>query len=79
MFAYDYMFGFVEDALETFAKGKDYDPEEEINRIIQRIKSDPEWLQKVEKQAKKEHISLEKNLRRNAEYIYEMDQKQKQQ
>lgn len=79
MFAYDYMFGFVEDALETFAKGKDYDPEEEINRIIQRIKSDPEWLQKVEKQAKKEHISLEENLRRNAEYIYEMDQKQKQQ
>lgn len=81
MFAYDYMFGFVEDALETFAKGEDYDgeqyAEEQIEFIIQRIKSDPEWLRNVKKQAKKEHISLEENLRRNAEYVYEMDHKQK--
>jgi len=81
MFSYDYMFGFVEDALETFAKGKDCDgeqnAEEQINFIIQRIKSDPGWLRNVKKQAKKENIPLEENLRRNAEYVYEMEYKRK--
>ena len=81
MFAYDYMFGFVEDALETFAKGDEYDEgqyaEEQINFIIERIKSDPEWLRNVEEQAKKTNISLEENLRLNAEYVYEMEHKKK--
>jgi len=81
MFSYDYMFGFVEDALETFAKGEEYDgeqyAEEQINFIIQRIKSDPEWLRNVEEQAKKANISLEENLRLNAEYVYEMEYKKK--
>jgi hypothetical protein len=81
MFAYDYMFGFVEDALETFAKGEEYNgeqyAEEQINFIIQRIKSDPEWLRNVEEQAKKANISLEENLRLNAEYVYEMEYKKK--
>lgn len=81
MFAYDYMFGFVEDALETFVKGDEHDEEqyaeEQINFIIQRIKSDPEWLQKVEEQAKQINISLEENLRLNAEYVYEMEHKKK--
>ena len=81
MFAYDYMFGFVETALRTFEEGDVYDAsqyvEEQINFIIQRIKSDPEWLHKVEEQAKKEHITLEESLRRNAQYVYEMDFKKR--
>lgn len=77
MFAYDYMFGFVETALETFREGDVFDGskhvEEQINHIILRIKSDPEWLRSVEKQAKRERITLEEALRRNAEYVYEID------
>jgi len=81
MFAYDYMFGFVETALKTFEEGDVYDRseyvEEQINHIIERIKNDPEWLGSVEKQAKREHITLEEALRKNAEYVYEMDFKKK--
>jgi len=77
MFAYDYMFGFVETALKTFAEGDVYDSskyvEEQITHIIERIKSDPGWLGIVEKQAKREHITLEEALRKNAEYVYEKD------
>ncbi len=81
MFAYDYLFGFVETALKTFEEGDVYDGsqymEEQISHIIERIKSDPEWIGSVEKQAKREHITLEEALRKNAEYVYEMDFKKK--
>ena len=81
MFAYDYLFGFVETALKTFEEGDVYDGskyvEEQINHIIERIKSDPQWLQMVEQQAQKERITLDEALRKNAEYVYEMDFKKK--
>ena len=77
MFAYDYLFGFMETALKTFEEGDVYDGtkyvEEQISFIIERIKSDPQWLNMVEKQAKKEHITLDEALRRNAEYVYETE------
>ena len=81
MFAYDYMFGFVETALKAFEEGDVYDGsqyvEEQINHIIERIKSDPKWLKMVEQQAKKEHITLDEALLKNAEYVYETDFKKK--
>lgn len=81
MFAYDYLFGFVETALKTFEEGDVYDGskyvEDQINHIIERIKSDPQWLKAVEQQAKKERITLDEALRKNAEYVYEMDFKKK--
>ncbi len=79
MFAYDYLFGFAETALKAFERGEGYSAgdnyEGKINFIIQRIKSDPKWLRQVEKQAKEKHISVEENLRLNAEYVYEMENK----
>ena len=81
MFAYDYLFGFVETALKTFEEGDVYDGskyvEEQINHIIERIKSDPQWLKMVEQQAKKEKITLDEALRNNAKYVYETDFKKK--
>lgn len=81
MFAYDYLFGFVETALNTFEEGDVYDGskyvEEQINHIIERIKSDPQWLKMVEQQAKKEKITLDEALRNNAKYVYETDFKKK--
>lgn len=81
MFSYEYLFGFVENSLKAFEAGDTYDNaeyiEEKIQFIIQRIKSDPEWLRKVEKQAAERHISIEENLRLNAEYVYEMENNKK--
>ena len=77
MFAYDYLFGFMATALRTFEEGDVYDEsnyvEEQINHIIERIKSDAEWMKLIESQAKKENIPLEEALRNNAKYVYETD------
>lgn len=47
--------------------------EEEIQRITERIKTSPEWLESVEKQAIEKGISLEQSLWDNAEYTYRMN------
>lgn len=77
MYAYDYMFGFVETALKTFEEGDIFAggqyAEDRIQRNILRIKNSPEWLQKVENEAIEKHISLDENLRNHAQYVYEMD------
>ncbi len=67
--AYDYMFGFC----ETVPKAR----EMEIQNIIQRIKSTPEWLESVKLQAEEKGISLDEMLRINAIYALEMDKKNK--
>lgn len=77
IFAYDYLFGFLETALKTFDEGDIFNDgqyvEDHINMNIKRIKNDPEWLKKVEEQAKENHVPLEQSLRGNAQYAYEMD------
>jgi len=45
----------------------------EIASIIERIKTVPEWLESVEKQAEEKGISVEQSLWDNAEYTYRMD------
>lgn len=45
----------------------------EIASIIERIKTVPEWLESVEKQADEKGISVEQSLWDNAEYTYRMD------
>ena len=46
---------------------------EEISAIIERIKTSPEWLEGVEKQATEKGISVEQSLWDNAEYTYRMN------
>ena len=65
---YDYMFGFPSYAQELFDHGPVSD-EEAIQNIIQRIYSLPEWYQAIEQQAIDRDITLEENLRNNAEYL----------
>jgi hypothetical protein len=77
MFAYDYMFGFMQTALTTFSEGDIFNGgeyvEKQISQIIERIKNDPKWLKMVKLQAEEEHISLDEALRNNAKYVYETD------
>lgn len=75
---YDYMYGFCETAQNAFVERDAESTEKQIQGIIQRIKSSPEWLESVKQQAVERGIDLEEMLRLNAIYAIEMD-KQKQQ
>ena len=66
---YDYMFGFPKFAQDLFAHGPATD-EEAIQNIIERIYSIPEWYQALEQQATEKGITIEENLRNNAEYMF---------
>lgn len=65
---YDYMFGFPDFAQEQFAHGPASD-EEAIQNIIQRIHTIPEWYQSIEQEAAEKGLTVEKNLRKHAEYL----------
>ena len=43
---------------------------QEIGRIIERIKASPEWLESVTKQAEEKGITLEQSLLDNADYTF---------
>jgi hypothetical protein len=63
-----YMFGFIPFAEEQLRNGGISD-EEAIALIINNIKSNPEWYQKVVEQAKERGITVEENLLDNADYV----------
>lgn len=52
---------------KTNSQGFNYD--EEVQKIIFNIKNDPEWLKKVEHQAKERGISVEENILKNAKWV----------
>ena len=66
---YDYMFGFPEFVQEQFAHGPATD-EEAIQNIIQHIYSTPEWYQTIEQEADEKGRTVEENLRKHAEYMF---------
>lgn len=65
----DYLCGFTHTAQELLFKKGAIDEQEEIERIIQRIKDTPEWFESVEKQAKERGITVEESLFQNAAYV----------
>ena len=64
---YNFMFGFAQTAQNLYQQGVIND-EAGIKAAIQQIKDNPEWLKAVEEQAQQRGITLEENLRRNAQY-----------
>lgn len=75
---YDYMFGFIQSAYHYYETGV-LNEEQAIQSIIKRIKANPQWLEAVEQQAQKQGITLEENLLINAKYVYETQEKEKEQ
>ena len=64
---YNFMFGFAQTAQNLYQQGV-INGEAGIKAAIQQIKDNPEWLKAVEEQAQQRGITLEENLRRNAQY-----------
>jgi len=78
MHAFDYFFGFLKTVDQALKDGPGFskvDMEEVIQDIIVRIKSTPEWYDKVKKQAKEKGISVEQCLRDNAQWVYDQEHK----
>ena len=74
-YLFDYMNGFTQSAIALYQK--DSSDEDELRSVMESIKDNPEWLRLIEQQAKERGITMEENLRINAEYILEQkEQKQ---
>lgn len=67
-FMHHNMFGFIPYAEKMLREGLSFN--EAIEQIIENIKEKPEWYASVVKQAEERGISVEDNLRSNAEYVY---------
>ena len=74
-YLYDYMNGFARTAIELYQK--DFCDEDEIRAVEESIKANTEWFQLIEQQAKERGITVEENLRINAQYV--IDSKKKKQ
>lgn len=72
-----YLFNFIPFAEELLLKHGNSDAEA-LAIIIENIKSNPEWYQQVAKQAEQRGITVEENLRNNAEYVLETNKQKKQ-
>ncbi len=64
-------FGFIERLYEAYEKKVPSKKENEIRSYIQKIKSSPEWLEKIEKKSKTFNLSVEEMIRKDAEYMYQ--------
>ena len=71
---YDFMFGFPDLVSHIFEKGQLYE-EDKIEMKIQAIRNIPEWYDAVVKQAEELGLTIEENLRRNAIYLIQIDEK----
>ncbi|MCR5657955.1 MAG: hypothetical protein K6G25_01360 [Bacteroidales bacterium] len=71
-----YLFNFIPFAEDLFIKQGNSDAES-IAIIIQNIKSNTEWYQKIAAQAESRGITVEENLRINAEYVLESSKQKK--
>lgn len=65
---YNYMYGFL-DSVYDLLHESDLDWEEQIQKMMNTIKSDSQWYDAIIKQAKERGISTEENLRNNAIYV----------
>ena len=64
---YNYMFGFTSTAQELLEKGY-FNEEEAMEIVIKMIQDNPQWYEKVVKQAEERNITIEECLNRNARY-----------
>lgn len=64
-FAYD----FIDRLYEEYCENGRYLREQKIQNLVESIRNTPDWLEKIERQAEAEGISLEEALRNNAVYI----------
>lgn len=71
---YTYMFDFPNTVFKLFNRGEAND-EEKIEMMIQNIRNVPEWYEAVVKQAEEQGITVEENLRINAIYVIENEEK----
>ncbi len=71
-------YGFIDKAYEIYASKND-SPKDTvaINRNIQRIKSDPAWMEAIRKKAGEKNISIEDMIIIDAEWLTEEDAKKK--
>lgn len=76
-YLFDFMNGFAQTAIELYQKDN-YD-KEALNAVMETIKDNPEWFHAVEQQAKERGITVEENLRINAEYVLETNKKEQKQ
>lgn len=74
VYGYDYMFGFCETAQQAFLERDAESAEKQIQGVIQRIKSAPEWFESVKRQAEERGVSLDEMLRLNAIYTIRTNQ-----
>ena len=77
-YAYNYMFGFFDTAMEAFVDRDHKRMEILIEKTIEYIKKTPEWYESIKKQAEEEHRDLDSLLRGHARYAIWMDEQQKQ-
>jgi len=64
-------FGFIERLFKAYQKKEPTKKEKEIQKFIQKIKSSPEWLEKIKKKSKTFKLSLEEMIRKDAEFMYQ--------
>ena len=73
----NYMYNFAETGVELYNQGA-LSAEQTLNLTIERIKSDPKWMQLIERQAKERGLTVEENLVLNAKYVIEQEKKKQQ-
>ena len=72
----NYMCGFIPTAMDFYRNAGEWE-QKAIQSTIESIQANPEWLRAVERQAKEKGITVEENLRRNAEYVLKTNRSEK--
>ena len=73
----DFAYDFIERLYEEYCEDGRAIREQKIAKMVDNIRNTPDWLKKVQKQAKEEGISLEEALRNNAVYQILQEEKKK--
>lgn len=73
----NYMYGFTESAIKLYSQDI-LSAEQILNLTIDRIKSNEQWMELIERQAKERGLTLEENLVINAKYVIEQEKKKHQ-
>ena len=71
----DFAYDFIERLYKEYCEDGRAEREQKIAKLIESIKNTPEWFHSIQKQAKKENISLEEALRKNAVYMHLQQEK----
>lgn len=75
-YLYEYLCGFCETVSDFYGEEGAVGYEKKIQAVIDQIKNDPEWMEKIKKQAKERGITMDENLRDNAIYVLKKQREQ---